>query len=307
MITWKPGIVRSPDGMARMIPQKVTWASGLFVTRDGAVRRRHYDWIKRQFWWEEKTTPLVYDSRDTRLGLFIETRWVPIETCILMAWKHRKAGTDALTVQDTDGRLEWKHGDDGSEHDGTLPDEKWRPLTGYKIGCIPVNGELEISSKGRLRSSGCITQGFYAYDRMWAAAEHGFLIDLTTAARLRPVCLRPTLQQALDCMLSGHTAEDYADANGLALSTAWNYFTSVVPHLHPADLKQVAQGLAPPELWKLLSSMYKRGDTDLSGSLSELMSRVEDELGQEGDYSELDSTERWGILRLARASFAARD
>ena len=42
MISWKPGVVKSPDGNAREIVQLNVWTSSLWITKDGQMRRRFY-------------------------------------------------------------------------------------------------------------------------------------------------------------------------------------------------------------------------------------------------------------------------
>ena len=292
-----------------MIPQRATWSSALFITRDGVARRRYYDFVKQRFYWDAETAPLVYDADGTRVGLTIQNWWTPLETCVLMAWKHRQPGTDAHFVLDDEGRPKWKHGDDGEE-EGDIKGETWRRLR-MRVGCIPIDAAHKISSEGRLQSpSGAVTRGFFCYARFWAAADHGFLIDLTTASGLHPLTLRPRLREALECMLSGESPDEFADATAVQLSTAWSNFNTALcqsaQHVDKEDLLQIARDLVPRDMWKLLRSMERDGDPVLSGPLSELMALVEGTVKEDGPFSDCDDTTKWGSLRFARTVLASR-
>ena len=67
MIAWREGLVQSPDGPAREIPQKHAYSRALFVTRDGAARARIFNFVSQTWSWEDDPVePTMHE--DGRLG-----------------------------------------------------------------------------------------------------------------------------------------------------------------------------------------------------------------------------------------------
>ena len=88
-IKWKDGLVHSPDGFARQIPEEVYWASGLFITRDGCCRRRYWDCVLHLWKWEEEAKEVDVNEMGT-IGFHIQDMgFVSMQRAICLAHRHR--------------------------------------------------------------------------------------------------------------------------------------------------------------------------------------------------------------------------
>ena len=161
-----------------------------------------------------------------------------------------------------------------------------------------------ISDHGRLRSpQGDVTEGFSFNDRRFAATEEG-LVDLTTAARLRPnvVHLPPRIRMAYDALNTGHSPADLANAAGVDVKTAWSYFAQAAVHVSTQTLRRLAPALVSRDLWSMLLSMKAARDSALGGPLTELMDKVMDVLSHRGEFHK--SKFQFEELRFARVCMA---
>jgi hypothetical protein len=101
--------------------------------------------------------------------------------------------------------------DDGAA--SAIKGERWHALK-WRAGLIPTDSRYEISTHGRLRSpyTKRATRGFWANGTRWAATRNGPLVNLWVAAGLAEQRLAPSLQQALDAFMTGHSPQELADA-----------------------------------------------------------------------------------------------
>lgn len=94
----------------------------------------------------------------------------------------------------------------------------------WRVGLIQCDGRgYKISNRGRLMAQdGSITRGFYYDDRFWAAVHGVGLVDLLTAAKLRPpiINLPPAVASAADALYNFVSPEEYASDAGIQEATA---------------------------------------------------------------------------------------
>lgn len=283
MITWKPGLVRGPDGPCRELPQRHA-SSPIFCTRDGVLRRRHFNAIDRSWRWDERM-PVALDDAG-RMGYVLDN-WVAIERAIALAWCRRHPES-VNTVRHTDGKpvtarhLAWAT----PEAEPIVGRERFRPLRdGYAL-----------SDRGRLRApSGEATSGFwFAPLQTRMAAVRGVLLDLRAALGEVTFTLPPRLEFALASLAAGRSV---ADASvGMAEGTMWSYYAQAAEHATAAELRRV-RALVAPDLWRLLRAM--RDEPVLGGPLRALMEVVRARLGR-GAFAR--SAHQYEQLRLARAA-----
>ena len=88
----------------------------------------------------------------------------------------------------------------------------------WKVGLIACDGRgYKISNRGRLLApDGSITSGFYFNDRMWAAVKGVGLVDVTTAARLRPPIINVMDRAAR--LASRNLVRDFGEVENLQVS-----------------------------------------------------------------------------------------
>jgi len=298
---WRDGLERVSNVYYRQVPQRYTWSSALFVSRGGHALRRFYNSIEHSFTWKDR--PLAQDDTG-RVGLHMQQgHFLPIETIVALAWRRREADSTTKVIVSGDGAVRWvaEEGENGLEHLG----ETWKPLR-YRLGLIPCNTDYRISSHCRLQSpfqdknnQRPITSGFWWDDQRWAAVKDAGLVSLTQAAsrtRERGAMPPPYLSTAIDCLMSGHTAEELAHAQSIAVTTAWSYYSKLVPYVHDkAELRRVGKELVPEELWTMLSRMKREGDPLLGECLSDLIHKADAELD---DFA--SEHLRFEYLRFAR-------
>ena len=311
MIRWRDGIVTSPDGLAREIPQKHAYSRSLFVTKDGAARARIYNFVSQTWSWEDDSVqPTMHE--DGRMGLRDNAigHWVPIEVAIALAWRKREPDTPMRAYVMDDSPCEaryirWEAEDETQDEQQPMTGESFKSLK-WKVGLIACDGRgYKISTKGRLIApDGSITRGFYYDDRMWAAVHGVGLVDLLTAANLRPPIfnLPPAVASAADALYNFVSPEHYADDAGIQEGTAWSYFTRAALVLPKDRLREATRDLVSRDLWRLLKEMDDVEDPVLGGSLTDLMEAVQDELSNRGDF--LNSVYQFEQLRLARSCLA---
>ena len=161
---WRDGLVSSPDGPARQIPQKrPVWSGALFITKDGSARRRYYDIVQKRWHWDRQPAQMVM-SDTGRLGLFID-HWLCLEVCVALAWLRRQPESatrvilepgDAIHVDN----IRWQQAED-VDGGGAIAGERWKPLKS-KCGCVPIADGYQISTAGRLKNQRDeITTGFW--------------------------------------------------------------------------------------------------------------------------------------------------
>ena len=310
MIAWREGLVTSPDGPAREIPQKHAYSRALFVTRDGAARARIYNFVSQTWSWEEPVEPTMHE--DGRMGLRDNAigHWVPIEVAIALAWRKREPDTP-MRAYVLDGRpcearyIRWEAEDETQDEQQPMTGESFKSLK-WKVGLIACDGRgYKISNRGRLMApDSSITRGSYFNDRMWAAVKGVGLVDVTTAARLRPPIINvpPAVASAADALYNGVSPEEYASDAGIQEGTAWSYFTRAALVLPKDRLREVTRDLVSKDLWRLLKRMDDEEDPLLGGSLKDLMEAVLDDLSSRGEFR--NSEFQFEQLRLARSCLA---
>lgn len=300
--------MRGPDGSYRQVPQKTTpWASGLFVTKNGQLRRRYYNLVTRAWHWAEEGTELTLSDTGS-LGVSVDGNWLTLPFVIALAWLPREPESPS-SVHVRDERLEashirWEQPEEVVEEPTALKGEKWKPLR-WRIGAISCDGKgYEISNRRRLRNArGEVTRGFWFDGRRWAHAKECGLVDLTTAAGPREdvVYLPLPVKQAADALLDGRTPEELAQAAGLRASSAWAYCCAAAQHLSNAERMRIGPQLITGEVWRVLMRMKRNDDPTLGGPLRELLDAVEERLSRSSACDcFVDSELKLSQLRLAR-------
>ena len=305
MFSWKDGEEKHRGIVYRQVPQRYTWSSQVFVSSKGRAKRRFWNPISHSFTWED--VDIIEDN--DRMGIRMQ-HFLPIETIIAMAWRRREPDTPTKVIVSPQGTtaktVRWQHeeNEDDIEHMG----ETWKPLS-YKLGLIPCDSQYQISSHGRLKSpfrdengKRPITRGFWWDNERWAYVKPAGLISLTRASsRERGAALPPSLQCAMDCLMTGHSPEDLADSQGIQEGSAWTYFCRVVPHIKDkVELRRRGKELVPPDLWRLLKRMKKDEDALLGGRLLDLIAKCEHELDEF-----MDEEFKFEQLRFARSILLA--
>jgi hypothetical protein len=314
---WEEGLERGPDGLAREIPVKHVWASGLFITRKGIARRRWYNVATKSWHWDADRLPLAEDEFGN-VG-YHALHFMTVERAICMAWRLRAqesttsigewirvqlvekiCDNDPGDEETTAETLRWQVEED-PEEDGAIEGETWSRLKAA-IGAVVVPKGYWISSVGRLRNpKGEMTRGSFALDRRWAAIKNCGMLDLWTAAGLAdPIQLSLRVRQARGALLAGATAEQLAEAAGVEVGTAWSYMTQAAPHVDAAALRELAEALVHPAIWRAVSVLVDRGDARVGGSLLALMEVVE-RLIQPRSKA-MQEEHRMSMLRLARVA-----
>ena len=308
MISSRDGLVTSPDGPARQVPQKrPVWSGALFITKDGSPRRRYYDIVHKRWHWDRQPAQMVMNDTG-RLGLQLD-HWLPLETCVALAWLRRQPDSptrvilepgDAIHVDN----IRWQQAEDVDDG-GAIAGERWKPLKS-KCGCVPIADGYQISTAGRLKNQRDeITTGFWYNGTRWAATNSG-LVDLLQAARLKPnaVYLREALHEAMECLLSGHSVEDLADSRGIQLSSAWSLINTAAMNLPASELGALGPQHISEDLWDLLVDLRDRQHPVLGRSLTDLKDYVDGKLlGSDGEYA--DSDYQWEEVRFARLCITA--
>ena len=300
LITWKDGLRNGPDGYCRQVPTKQEpWASTLWITKDGTARRRYFDILSQKSRWAETTAPLVL-SESGHEG-YITDHFLNIETCICLAWRTRIPGSPTRVIVDGPPDFDsfsWEE-EEGKEDEREIRGEKWTKLA-WRIGAVTCDPSYRISSFGRLMNKdGDVTAGYWFDDRRWAGVKGSGLVDLTTAAKLRPniIYLTPSIKQAADCIVNGKSPSELADAAYISINTAWTYFWSAAQHAPPSILSRVAPRILCLDMWELLQDMAEEGNPLMGGRLNDLKEFVEDTL-DDGDFS--NSEDKYGQLHFAR-------
>ena len=310
-IKWRDGLEMGPDGECREMVQRLpVWTTTIWVTRDGAARRRYFNPILKIWTWDD-TLMSVVENDECQLGIYTAPGYfVSLEHCIARAWL--KLLPDSYPrAQVLPGRpihkdyIEWQHEDSDTEEEEAEPGETWRQLK-WRIGPVECPPTYKISSKGRLMNPrGRITSGFWFDGRYWAAVRNCGLVDLTTAARLRDnvVYLQPALKMAADALLTGHTPRDIATAAGISLETAWSYVTRCAQYLPVSQLRSHVPLLVSRDLWAALNEMKEDENPVLGMSLKDLMEELEEHLDETGEF--FSSDKQYNQLRLARLCITA--
>ena len=304
MIEWKYGLSKAPDdNRVRQIPTKHVWSSSLWISKDGVCWRRFFNPITQTWKREEKPHAYTFDKDGTRIGLLLLDQWTPLETCILLAWKHRLPGAPTRTVLEPGfpihaDHLSWT--EPGTNDEGDYSEEVFAPLK-WRCGIRNCPESYQISRRGVLRSpTGAMTRGFYFADSMWAAVKNCGLVNLLQAAGIQPSVprIRPYLRLAVDAIMTSHTPTDLSREAGVTLSTAWSYFTQAAPFLASSDLQRVGPNLVSRDVWHVLHELQSEKDARLGGSLKELLPVVEERLAKESDFHQ--NTYQLSELRFAR-------
>ena len=315
MNQWKEGLERGPDGLVREIPVRHVWASGIFITKKGIARRRWYNVATQTWHWDPDRLPPTEDE-NFNVG-YHAPHFMTVERAICMAWRLRapestasigewirvqlvekmcdKNAEDEETTAET---LRWQVEED-PEEDGPIEGETWSRLKAA-VGAVRVSNGYWISSAGRLKNpKGEVTNGSLAFDRRWAAIKGCGMLDLWTAAGLAdPIQLSLRVRQARGAILAGATPEQLAAAAAVELGTAWSYFTQAAPHVEASALRERAEALVHPAIWRAVKRLLERGDGRVGGSLTELWEVVERMVQPKA----LQEQHRFAMLRLARGA-----
>ena len=320
MNQWREGLERGPDGLAREIPVKHVWTSGIFMTRKGIARRRWYNVATKTWHWDPNRLPLAEDENGN-IG-YHASHFVTLERAICMAWRLRAPESTAsigewIRVQlvdkvcdNTSGEeettaetLRWRVEED-PEEDGPIEGETWSRLKAA-VGAVVVPKGYWISTMGRLRNpKGEVTRGSLAFDRRWVAIKGCGMLDLWSAAGLAdPIQLSLRVRQARGAILAGATAEQLAQAVGVEVGTAWSYMTQAAPHVDATALRERAEALVHPAIWRAVKALVDREDERVGGSLLELWGVVQRLIQPQSRA--LQEEHNMSMLRLARTALTA--
>lgn len=320
MNQWMEGLERGPDGLAREIPVKHVWTSGIFITRKGIARRRWYNVATKTWHWDPDRLQLVEDENGN-VG-YHALHFVTLERAICMGWRLKAPESTAsigewIRVQLVDKLCDNKP-DDGDttaetlrwqveedpEEDGPIQGETWSRLKAA-VGAIVVPKGYWISSMGRLRNpTGEVTRGSLAFDRWWAAIKGCGLLDLWTAAGLAdPIQLSLRVRQARGAILAGATPAQLAEAASVEVGTAWSYMTQAAPHVNATALRERAEALVHPAIWRAVKALVDRGDGRVGGPLLELWDVVQRLIQPQSKV--LQEEHLMSMLRLARTALTA--
>ena len=317
-VTWPDGLERGPDGPCRQIPQKHTWSSQVWVTRDGDARRRHYNPVSKEWTWAADTLPMSIGADQTHMGYTID-HWISVDRAVALAWLHRAPGSPCTIVDDQlelvgSARtktipLAWAEGEYMGNEQGPMEGEKWKALR-WRCGLCPCPAGYEISSYGRLMNpKGRCTRGlvFGSEGDRYAAVRGCGLVNFTVAAglRRRDVGFSPSLYLAVEALATGRTPLEMASTHDSDRSeaTAWSYFCRVAPFFSGDELRKRVPRLVAVDLWSLLQGMMVSQERVLGESLSQLMPVVQKRLKRRGEFR--TSENQWEQLRLARLSVLA--
>ena len=284
---WPSGIEQNEDGPVREIPQRHVWASSIWITADGIMRRKWWNPVEKRWHWDAQPLPPTYDGY-LRRG-YHAPQFMTVERCICLAWRLRAPEStwkidevirvrliqDDMMSMSSDGgvnasTLRWAVEEEPDEDDiRNVKGETWRPLR-WRVGAVAVPKGYSISSQGRLRDPrGRVTRGSLAFDRRWAAVVGAGLVDLSAAAGLDDgIALPLSIRQARGALLAGATPADLARHTGVTVGTAWSYFAQAATHVDAQTLRALVPPLVPPMLWRALLTL--RGDGRIGGALSEL-------------------------------------
>jgi len=288
MISWKDGLLKKRSVDLRQIPtKKPMWTTSYWITKDGNVFKRHYNYVSKTSEWGDMVSPILNDAGAQG---YITDHWLPVETCIALAWLKR-APDGATKVKVNDGKLhvddiEWVTAE-VSEDEFDDVGEKWSTLK-WKCGACTCDPSYKISNRGRLKNGkGDITRGFWFNGRRWAAVKGAGLVPLTTAAKLDPntFYLTPAIKQAYECLLNDETPDQLARYAGIGINTAWSYAWHACQHVTKKEAKRIASIVISDDLWRILTRLYNDQDKRLGQSLTELMGAVEKE---DSDISSTD-------------------
>ena len=127
------------------------------------------------------------------------------------------------------------------------------------------------------------------------------LVDLTTAAKLRPPTLSVPrcIKMAADALYNGCTPDELSEDANVQVGTAWSYMTRAATLLRPSDLLRVVPELVERDLWELLNDME---ESVIGGKLTRLMEVVKRRLSSRGRF--MRSEFQWEQLRIARSAIA---
>ena len=311
MIVWQHGLLRSPFGTVRQIPQKgPVWASTLHITRSGVAVRRFYNPTTRQWSWSgEALSPAMQDATG-RIGYNLPDHFLPIETAICLAWRMREPNGPTRvmcldgTISATANTLRWEMEAD----DDTSPPragEHFRPLR-WRIGAVTcTQGDYEISNRGRLRHirSGDITKGFWYDGYYWAGTNCG-LVNLTQASgnAKHVLAVTPRLQQTVEAIMSKQSPPKFAATAGIGVPSAWAYYCQAIVLLPVEERRKAAERLVPAEVWRSLLALRAAGDQRLGGKLTPLMDTVMQRLPPYARREMRGDEHAMAKVRLARAA-----
>lgn len=300
MLKWQDGIEMSPGGKAREVPQRWLWANSLWVTKQGACYRKHYNGITGKWTWDREMLELVEEESTGRMGLHIP-HFVEINVIICMAWRRRKPFSPTF-VHVIPGKdpvakyLRWE--EEEEEEEVRYAGETWQPLR-YKCGIVKCDSRYKLSNHGRLMSpDGNVTEGHFCWDYMWASVKGCGLVNLTQAVS-REVILPEHILDAAQMMMADHyTPYEHSMEKGTMEQTSWQYFNKAAQFIEPkSDLRHVVQKLIDTKLWGVLIRMKARQDPVMGGPLKPLMAEVIEE------YPEFERDPfAYDQLRLGRLS-----
>lgn len=286
MISWPSGVEDGPDGLAMREVPTTSISSSLWISEEGAVRRRFYNPVSRIWVWKkELESPML--SEKNQVCININGRMTPLSVAIALAWVKRRRNCVRrvpLFREDTEivaHNLKW-HSDDGSSESdddscfSEHSDEAWEPFeatgkiirgtTGYKI-----------SSRGRLKSpQGSVTRGHWldATTRVAAVRNVG-IVNLQTLQSLQDRAFSKVLplhiESAALALLEGLTPSDFAKSKNISQSTAWSYMSVAVSYLEPPELAlECVEVIVGAELLAFLKSLSDEKNEILGHSLTRL-------------------------------------
>jgi len=312
-VRWADGIERCPSGKSvREVPSKHPFTSSIWVSKDGEIWRRFYNVLSGEWNWSEEG-PLEYaEDANGRVGINLASQFRPIQTVIALGWLHRAPHTQARAelMEDSEGvhfdNIQWAEAENNVET-GSIADEKFKPLKNWKCGIVPCPEGYMISSHGRLKSpNGDITSGFWidgacGPTRVAAAKDCG-LIDLFVAAKLIPSAVHVTacIKTAADYMMNGKTPKQHARDECVKPDTSYSYYRQALAALKlpRTAIRDLAETLISPDLFRLLARMCDEDDDRLTAKLMVLMEVVEDELPDSSRFWRVEC--QMGMLGLAR-------
>ena len=315
-----PHTIVSPDGPCRQVPEPSYWTSGLFITRCGTARRRHYNLISGLWKWEDQVTSMSLIDGE-RFGYKLENVFHSLERVIALAWKRRHPDSTSRVFCNGEPHarnIEWVTEEvDTEANELTIEEsllETWKPLTKHRVGAVRVGGGYRISSMARLMEveTGITTRGFYYKGSRFAPTDAGLLNLCVASGKVDgPIVWKSNcLIHAGDALMRGLTPLEYLrekeqrGETDVSLSTVWSYFTNIAPFLPVSRMTTVVPKIVSPDLYRFMEQLFDAKCELLGGRLVPLYELVVSKLHPDGPFGR--SEFQYPELRLTKIALTAR-
>tara|TARA_A100001015_G_scaffold141452_1_gene156975 strand:- start:1486 stop:2442 length:957 start_codon:yes stop_codon:yes gene_type:complete len=258
------GIIEDDEGEPmKEIPGTFHWASSLWISQHGTLKRRYFDVFSNKWIWGSPCKLYINDLNGV-LYYNINNNRIPLRKLMAIAWIEKKkpyVNLKDVKIKNINDEytLENMFWSDNSSYTSISlesdTNEMWKPLE-CNIGVLQM--KTEISNKGRIRNQEKnIVNSFYYKDVRVVPIHNCTLMPINCKKTHIPLYIKNTIN-----ILKKYNIKYHAKKFHLKKNTAWSYAYIACIQLDVDAVTEICKKNISHSAWNGMQTIFKQNIED---------------------------------------------